>query len=228
MRWNPGGAQARIVTDGCRACCCAAGSVAWPRWGRVGSGAGNLRGVRSGPSAWTTPIRRNAPGVARGSDPGSSGFPRVAEPPFLGWLTLESIVASPHRSGRWIDPSRSIRTRRDGIAIKKTRNRAVAVVQDEGWSQVAFTTPAGPTRARIVGTTCSENGGPELLFHRGSIVAYAQLLLGTTVSRACRLGTAAGPVDTGRSSKPARCVRRNRRARGAAPSFAPDWRGRSC
>ena len=46
--------------------------------------------------------------------------------------------------------------------------------------------------------------------------------------RACRLGTAAGPGDTGRSSKPARCVRRNRRARGAARSSAPGWCGSSC
>ena len=49
-----------------------------------------------------------------------------------------------------------------------------------------------------------------------------------TVGRSCRLGTAAGPGDTGRSSRPARCVRRNRRARDAARSSAPGWCGSSC
>jgi hypothetical protein len=49
-----------------------------------------------------------------------------------------------------------------------------------------------------------------------------------TLSRACRLGRAAAPGGTGRSSRPAKCVRRNRHAKGVAPSSPPSWCGRPC
>jgi len=61
--------------------------------------------------------------------PWLSGFPGSMNHPSWDDITSESIVASPLRSGQSIDLCRSIRTRRDGIASKKTRNRAVALIR---------------------------------------------------------------------------------------------------